>query len=533
MPYLRRRHMKNLNSAKRVIRQCIVAGILFISFSTSFAQSSAKRELSKTFNGVVIPGDFADPSVIYVNGTYYATGTSSEWAPHYPIFSSKDLENWKQIGYVFDKKPSWTMSSFWAPELFYRNGKFYVYYTARRASDSISCIGVATADKIEEGFTDHGVIVDHGSEAIDAFIVEDTHGLYMTYKAYGLDKRPIELLGAKMSDDGLKITGEPFSLLKDTLRQGLEGQCIVKNHGYYYLFYSIGGCCGAGCSYAVNVARSKSLKGPYINQQNNPVLSADSDWKCPGHGTIVRTPDSAWFYLHHAYNKADDIYTGRQGLLQEVNWKEEWPSFKKSLVNSANGSPESSSTFMTDNFDTETISRMWQWDFRHTDPKISINKKELCLGGDVDSSINATGTVIVRRAYSGNFEMSVTVKNVNASLKGLAYYGDASQSAGIGVRGNTIELWQVKDNTRKVIWQASLTKSQTLVDLKIEVKNGDQMRFFFKSGSGGWKRAGERDTVIDASFLPQWDRSPRPGLHHRGKADAPACFSNFKIAFHP
>ena len=299
------------------------------------------------------------------------------------------------------------------------------------------------------------------------------------------------------------------------------------------MFYSIGGCCGAGCSYAVNVARSKSLKGPYINQQSNPVLSADTDWKCPGHGTMVRTPDSAWFYLHHAYNKTDDIYTGRQGLLQEVNWKEEWPSFKKSSVNSANRFPKLSSNVITDNFDAENISGMWQWDFRHTDPKISMNKKELCLSGDVDSSVNATGTVITTRPYSGNFEMSVTVKNVNASLKGLAFYGDASQSAGIGVQENTVELWQVKDNTRKVIWQAALTESQTPVDLKIEVKNGHQLRFFFKSGSGGWKSTGGRDTVIDASFLPQWDRSPRPGLHHRGNADDTACFSNFKIAYLP
>src|SRR5687768_16555840 len=112
------------------------------------------------------------------------------------------------------------MSSFWAPELVHRNGKFYVYYTARRASDKVSCVGVATADKIEDGFTDHGVLVEYGSEAIDGFLVEDTDGLYMTWKAYGLDQRPIELLGAKMSEDGLKITGKPFTLLKDSSRQG-------------------------------------------------------------------------------------------------------------------------------------------------------------------------------------------------------------------------------------------------------------------------------------------------------------------------
>jgi beta-xylosidase len=501
----------------------ITVAALFVFGYGAHAQSSPTKHVS---DALVIPGDFADPTVIYVNGIYYSIGTSSEWAPHFPVFSSPDLVSWKQIGYVFDKKPAWTMSSFWAPELVHRNDKFYVYYTARRAADSISCIGVATADKIEDGFTDHGVIVEHGREAIDPFIVEDGEGTYMTWKAYGLDKRPIELLGAPLSEDGLKLTGESFSMLKDTGRQGLEGQCIIKNNEYYYLFYSVGACCGARCSYAVNVARSKSLKGPYINHPANPLLSADRNWKCPGHGTLVRTPDSSWYYLHHAYSVRDDIYTGRQGLLRKMNWAGEWPSFEKSPVPGLISAVE-----IADKFDANNISDNWQWDFRHADPKILINKNELCLSGEPDSAVNATGTVITTRPYSGDFQMSVTVKNTNASLKGLAFYGDASDAIGIGMRGNTIELWQVKDSVRKVIWQNALTKLDAGVDLKMEAKQGRTLRFYFRNGSSAWKNAGGKDKLLDAGFLPQWDRSPRPGLHHRGSTNDPACFSNFRILY--
>lgn len=85
-----------------------------------------------TFRNPVIAGDMADPTVIRVDNTYYATGTSSEWAPYYPLFRSKDLVNWRQIGHLFEQQPAWTRSSFWAPELFHRNGKTYAYYTARR-----------------------------------------------------------------------------------------------------------------------------------------------------------------------------------------------------------------------------------------------------------------------------------------------------------------------------------------------------------------------------------------------------------------
>ena len=99
-----------------------------------------------TFRNPVIAGDMADPTVIRVDNTYYATGTSSEWAPYYPLFRSKDLVNWRQIGHLFEQQPAWTRSSFWAPELFHRNGKTYAYYTARRKTDGTSYIGVATAD---------------------------------------------------------------------------------------------------------------------------------------------------------------------------------------------------------------------------------------------------------------------------------------------------------------------------------------------------------------------------------------------------
>lgn len=65
-----------------------------------------------TFRNPVIAGDMADPTVIRVDNTYYATGTSSEWAPYYPLFRSKDLVNWRQIGHLFEQQPAWTRSSF-------------------------------------------------------------------------------------------------------------------------------------------------------------------------------------------------------------------------------------------------------------------------------------------------------------------------------------------------------------------------------------------------------------------------------------
>ncbi|MBQ4057049.1 MAG: family 43 glycosylhydrolase, partial [Bacteroidaceae bacterium] len=56
---------------------------------------SMQAQENAYFTNPVIPSDVADPSLIRVGNDYYATGTSSEWAPHYPIFHSTDLVNWK------------------------------------------------------------------------------------------------------------------------------------------------------------------------------------------------------------------------------------------------------------------------------------------------------------------------------------------------------------------------------------------------------------------------------------------------------
>ena len=147
---------------------------LVIALLGSVLYSGASMAQRQTyFTNPVIRGDVADPSIIRIDDTYYATGTSSEWAPYYPVFTSKDLVNWKQTGHVFEQQPEWTKSSFWAPEWYYHNGKVYVYYTARKKSNSTSYIGVATSDSPTGKFKDHGPIVEFGTEAIDAFILED------------------------------------------------------------------------------------------------------------------------------------------------------------------------------------------------------------------------------------------------------------------------------------------------------------------------------------------------------------------------
>lgn len=474
---------------------------------------------AQTTTGPVIAGDLADPSVIRVDSVYYATGTSSEWAPYFPIYKSSDLKNWNQTGYIFDKAPEWTNGSFWAPEYYKIGETYYVYYTARRKSDNHSYIGVATSRYPDHGFTDHGIIIEHGKEAIDPFIFNDGGQLYITFKAYGLDDRPIEILGGRLSADGLKTEGEFFSLLKDSNRAGMEGQSILKKDNYYYLFYSAGNCCGRECSYAVNVARSANLKGPYQFFEGNPILSENDVWKCMGHGTFVSAKNGSTYYLHHGYNKKTTVFTGREALLAELSWQQPagWPSLKVQASNTA------AKADLYDKFDGRNLSQYWQWDFRHSTPSVQQQKGLLRLSG-LQTKENLTGIVLTVRPTSDNFDISTAVINRNKALKGLTIYGDATAAIGIGVEGDSVKVWKVENKQRVIIKEALVPASA--IGLKITMSQSNTCDLFYQADKITWIKLA---SDVDIRFLAQWDRSPRLGLHYSGNEKDNAQFSYFRL----
>ncbi|MBQ8047080.1 MAG: family 43 glycosylhydrolase [Prevotella sp.] len=284
---------------------------------------------TRTFTNPVIAKDVPDPTVIRIGDTYYAAGTSGNAAKVYPMFQSQNLVDWQPIGHVFDEWPEWTAGAFWAPELFEHNGKTYCYYTALDKNDRHSCIGVAIADSPTSKFTDHGPLVKWTNEAIDSYVYNDNGQLYITWKAYGLDPRPIELLAQKLSSDGLHLEGEPFTILTDMEDLGMEGQCIFKHGKYYYILYAARDCCSERSDYEVRVARATAFEGPYEKYDGNPILRGDGKYiQSCGHGTLVESQKGRLFYLCHSY-LIGKYHEGRQPILQElVIGKDGWPHFK-------------------------------------------------------------------------------------------------------------------------------------------------------------------------------------------------------------
>ncbi|MGH9945022.1 MAG: glycoside hydrolase family 43 protein, partial [Pyrinomonadaceae bacterium] len=332
------------------------------------------------YRNPVAAGDYPDPSVIRVGRDYYATATSSEWGPEFPVLHSRDLVNWETVGVIFPTRPAWAVGNFWAPEISQHRGRIYVYYTARK-KDGPLCVAVATARRPTGPYTDHGPLVCQEVGSIDGFPMTDERGRrYLLWKEDGNSvSKPTPIWAQPLSADGTKLVGVRQEILRNTegwekhqsLPYGdlVEGPAVVRRGDWFYMFYSGNFCCARDCNYAVGVARSRKLLGPWEKNPANPILAGNDAWKCPGHGTIVSDERGRDWLMYHAYHPKDFVYVGRQALLDEVKWDgaDGWPT-----INAGRGASASAAApFRTrdrddeyrffDDFNTARLHFSWQW----------------------------------------------------------------------------------------------------------------------------------------------------------------------------
>ena len=505
---------------------------LFCSLMILVLILGADNAAAQTYRNPVIAGDFPDPSVIRVGDTYFAAATSSEWAPPYRLYESNDLVNWKYIGGLFNDMPSWTMGSYWAPELYYHDSTFFVYYTARRTSDKKSFIGVAVTNDIRKGFTDKGLIVEWTNEAIDAFVIEVKGERYITWKAYGLDAgRPIEILGAKLSNDGLQTVGEVFTMIVGEEdgweRGGVEGQCLVEHGGYIYMFYSGNSCCGRGCNYQIGVARAKSITGPWKKYEGNPLMHGDDRFRCPGHGTLVETPDKRYFYMYHAYDAAINVYLGRQGMLDEIIWDKDtgWPAFRYGKTPSLQAEAPVATSIQqptpdfSDDFSGSRLKNEWIWDVNQPKPTARYFENKLILQGNE----TPIGSFLGLQAKKANYAFTAELPETDNVSAGICIYGTHKDGFGLSVEKGNIELWQVKQGNRTVL--AAKSVNAYPVSLRLETQFGQYCQFGVME-QDSFQPIGQ---LIRLNELPQWDRPAMVGIHAKGKAEG--IFSGISLMY--
>ena len=513
--------------------------LLIISFFIAFGctTETVQQEEEKTYTNPVIMGDFPDPSIIRVEDTFYAVGTTNDFAPNYPIYESTDLVNWTRIASVFSEPPAWASEDFWAPELFYKEGTFYVYYTTKRKDNGIACIGVATAEDITKGFTDHGIIIEWGEEAIDAYVFQDEDDkLYISWKAYGLTEgRDIEILSSELSADGLSLVGEHWTLTDFTqgwTGAGDEGQSIVKRGEYYYMFYSIGGCCDNKCDYRVMVSRSKDLHEGW-EQFPEPILQGGEEWRCPGHGTLVQTADNRDFYMYHSYNATDFEFIGRQGMLDEIVWDEEtaWPHFKngntpseEALLPFQNTQQEKITNWEDDSSSDKNLA-FWEWDVKVAKPNAKLENGELLILPS-HTGVNFLGL----RPKMGDYSMVTEVK-LSESQNGIGVYSNQEHVLAITTSNSEVQVYKIQEGNKEVLAKESRTGIASIF-LKYEARDGRYYKFYWSTDETNWQemKIGNAEE-FDASFIAQWGFSPRAGFIVDGKSTSPAVYSFLKVGY--
>lgn len=504
---------------------------------------SASAQSRAVYTNPVIAGDYPDPSVIRIGKDYYATATSSEWGPEFPILHSRDMVNWEIIANVFNEKPAWSIGNYWAPEIWQENGKIYIFYTARK-KDGPLCIAVATAKKPAGPYTDHGALECQEAGSIDAFPIRDENGkLFVVWKEDGNSvNKPTPLWAQEFDDKNFKLVGKRSEILRNDAEWEanlIEGPFIMRRDGWFYMFYGGNACCGRGCNYAAGMARSKTLLGKWEKSPANPILKGNGDWKCPGHGSVVSDEAGKTWFLYHAYDPQGSIYVGRQALLDEIKWTSDgWAT-----INDGNGpskhaaspynAPERDAEYLFfDDFDSVNLRFGWLWLHRIV-PEYRIERGWLVLSPKPVHAKNEIGAMMARNTTLGNYTATTQIdsqKLAKGAIAGLSAFGDNQNALGIGVQNGRLVIWKREKGTHQNVLAEPLELTggadASLIYLKMTARDGHKFRFAKSLDGKKWQQIG---TEIDGVFLPPWDRGVRVALVSGGAANANARFGFLRI----
>ncbi len=477
-----------------------------------------------------VPGDFPDPSIIKYGDYYYCTATSSNWSPGFPILKSKDMRNWEWVSNVFPNKPNWINNSYWAPEINVDNGRVYIYYTARKKGEGL-CVAVASADKPEGPYKDHGALVcEPVVGSIDGYSIRDENNkLYLIWKTDGNSKnQPTPFWAQEMNEERTALIGERVELFRNDLDwEGnlIEGASIIKHGDYYYCFYSANGCCGRRCSYNTGVARAKDLLGPWEKDPNNPIMVDEVNWKCQGHGSPIIVNNKNYF-LYHGYSTETGIFTGRQGILREYKITDDnWIAFTSNYIESDLGTKNAkgSLVYFEDYFSGNEIKPSWNWSV-YSQPIYKQTNNSLIISGDK----NGKPLLFGQKVYTKDYQATLTTGKKNTATTGISLIGDESKNISLVV--NNDSLWVAFKNQKeeRMLNKAVLPQKYKNLHLRVLVKNNTDATFLYSIDGKAFIPM--NDELIDCSFLPPWDRPLRVGIYCKGSDSEKSIFNHFILS---
>ncbi len=292
----------------------------------------------------VLPGDFPDPDVLQVSGTYhaYATGGGGTNVRH---ATSRDLRRWTVQPDLAPQLGAWASAScsedagrgtsdcVWAPDVSVVPGTttFTLHYTAKLAGTSRQCIGVSTAPGPAGPFVPASadpLVCPADTGAIDpATFTDDDGQRYLLWKADGnCCGLPAVIYAQPLSRDGLRLTGDPVELVRADRpweRGVVEAPTLVRHGGRYVLLYSAASY--RGSRYATGYATADSLGGPWT-KGDGPLMSTQrfgGAVRGPGGQDVITFADGSTRIAFHGWDAA---YGQRELHVAGLVWRGGVPS---------------------------------------------------------------------------------------------------------------------------------------------------------------------------------------------------------------
>lgn len=494
------------------------------------------------YRNPVIPGFYPDPSVCRVGDDFYLVTSSFAYFPGVPVFHSKDLVHWRQIGHCLTRESQLQLSEsaisggIFAPTIRHHDGRFYMTTTN---VDKGGHFIVWTEDPAGEW--SEPIFVDQ--PGIDPSLFFDEDGkVYFTstddVQSYGILQCEIDI------ETGRKLT-ETRRIWNGTGGAYPEAPHLYKKDGYYYLLLAEG---GTEYGHMVTVARSKDPYGPYEACPYNPILSHRSlrhPIHATGHADLIEAPDGSWWAVFLAIRPIRFPYShhlGRETFLAPVRWTEDgWPIIGNNGVVELEMEADTLPPVVwekedkVDHFDGSGLGMKWNFiRSPRVDWSLDERKSWLALRGTANG-LQDKGTPAFIGCRQSHFDCEISVRMEyqpqEGDEAGLAVFMDERHHYAIGIRQT--EGRRVVNFRRRIgsliVDEQALPMETDVAELRIEAKP-EMYTFSCRSADGSWQTVGRAETRYVSSEVAGGFTGVYFGMYNQSATGTKAYFDWFKYA---
>ena len=281
------------------------------------------------YQNPIIPGFHPDPSICRVGEDYYLVTSSFEYFPGVPVFHSKDLVHWEQIGHCLTRASQLPLDhascsgGIFAPTLRWHDGRFYMVTTNTTRGGNFY---VWTDDPAGEW--SEPIYVRQGG--IDPSLLFADGKVYFTSTGAAEDYQgPGGIFCSEIDITTGAFIQPPRWIWAGTGGQFPEGPHLYQIDGTYYLLIAEG---GTEYGHMETIARADTPYGPFAPCPHNPILSHrsyQSPIQATGHADLVQAHDGHWWLVCLGIRPVTyppRYHLGRETFLAPVVWNADgWP----------------------------------------------------------------------------------------------------------------------------------------------------------------------------------------------------------------